>query len=170
MLLLSGQATHVFTSQKRWCNVTARVAVFIHNVTFRTGRLLFFLLPIRYLVVLNKLEILQPNPVQNIYWVIRSDINPVDLSRYSIQSGLYPEETLIKHHTAVIKPVWISISDPVEFFSKSSPSRILLWIAESVWIAIRNGNGNGLLFHMTQPTSRSTIKAIACSKPTISEH
>jgi len=33
-----------------------------------------------------------------------------------------------------------------------------------------NGNGNGLLFHMTQPISRSTIKAIACSKPTISEH
>jgi len=30
--------------------------------------------------------------------------------------------------------------------------------------------GNGLLFHMTQPTSRSTRKAIACSKPTISEH
>ena len=28
----------------------------------------------------------------------------------------------------------------------------------------------GLLFHMTQPTSRSIIKAIACSKPTISEH
>ena len=31
-------------------------------------------------------------------------------------------------------------------------------------------NGNGLLFHMTQPISRSTTKAIACSKPTISEH
>ena len=28
----------------------------------------------------------------------------------------------------------------------------------------------GLLFHMTQTTSRSTIKAIACSKPAISEH
>ena len=33
-----------------------------------------------------------------------------------------------------------------------------------------NGNGNGLLFHMTEPMSRSTIKAIACSKPTISEN
>ena len=31
-------------------------------------------------------------------------------------------------------------------------------------------NGNGLLFHMTPPISRRTIKAIACSKPTISEH
>jgi len=30
--------------------------------------------------------------------------------------------------------------------------------------------GNGLLFHMTQPTSRSTTKAIAWSKPTISEN
>jgi len=29
---------------------------------------------------------------------------------------------------------------------------------------------NGLLFHMTQPTSRSTIKVIACSKPTISKN
>ena len=34
----------------------------------------------------------------------------------------------------------------------------------------QHGNGNGLLFHMTQPISRSTIKAITCSKPTISEH
>jgi len=32
------------------------------------------------------------------------------------------------------------------------------------------GNGNGLLFHMTHPISSSTIKAIACSKPTISEN
>jgi len=31
-------------------------------------------------------------------------------------------------------------------------------------------NGNGLLFHMTQPISRSTIKAIACSKLAITEH
>jgi len=31
-------------------------------------------------------------------------------------------------------------------------------------------NGNGLLFHMTQPTNRSTTRTIACSKPTISEH
>jgi len=30
--------------------------------------------------------------------------------------------------------------------------------------------GNGLLFHMTQPTSRSVIKAITCSKPIVSEH
>jgi len=35
---------------------------------------------------------------------------------------------------------------------------------------IFRGNGNGLLFHMTQPTSRSTIIVIAWSKPTISEH
>jgi len=36
------------------------------------------------------------------------------------------------------------------------------------WISY--GNGNGLLFHTTQPTSRSSIKAIAYSKPTISEN
>ena len=37
----------------------------------------------------------------------------------------------------------------------------------------RNGQGsmvNGLLFHMTQPTSISIIKAIACSKPIVREH
>jgi len=32
------------------------------------------------------------------------------------------------------------------------------------------GNGNAFLFHMTQPTSRSTTKTIACSKPIISEN
>ena len=43
---------------------------------------------------------------------------------------------------------------------------------DSVFLAtfIGDGNGNGLLFHMTQPISRSTIKAIACSKPIISEN
>jgi len=35
---------------------------------------------------------------------------------------------------------------------------------------LSHGNVNGLLFHVTQPTIRSTIKAITCSKPTISEH
>ena len=39
------------------------------------------------------------------------------------------------------------------------------WKPKEYW-----NNGNGLLFHMTHPTSRSTMKAIACSKPTISEH
>ena len=42
--------------------------------------------------------------------------------------------------------------------------------ADSILFQEDNGNGNGLLFHMTQLISRSTIKAIACSKPTISEH
>ena len=39
-----------------------------------------------------------------------------------------------------------------------------------IYVVMGNGNGNGLLFHTTQPTSRSTIKAIAYSKPTISEN
>jgi len=45
-------------------------------------------------------------------------------------------------------------------------------LGRAIVLAIKsgNGNGNGLLFHMTQPISRSTIKGIACSKPTISEH
>jgi len=38
-----------------------------------------------------------PNPVQNIHGVIRSDPNPVDVSKDSIQSGLYP------------KKLWLSI-------------------------------------------------------------
>ena len=40
----------------------------------------------------------------------------------------------------MINAVWISISDPVEFFSKSSPIRIRFWSAESGWIAIRRPN------------------------------
>ena len=43
----------------------------------------------------------------------------------------------LKQFTAVINAVWISISDPVEFFSKSSPIQIRFWRAESGWIAIR---------------------------------
>ena len=39
-----------------------------------------------------------------------------------------------------------------------------------ICFVVHYGNGNGLLFHMTQPISRSTVKAIACSKPTISEN
>ena len=47
----------------------------------------------------------------------------------------------------------------------------VLWICTlHIYCESPLGNGNGLLFHMTQPISRSTIKAIACSKPTISEH
>jgi len=33
----------------------------------------------------------------------------------------------------------------------------------SFCVSYKHSNGNGLLFHMTQPTSRSTMKAIACS-------
>jgi len=32
-----------------------------------------------------------PNPVQNFFWVIRSDSNPVDLFKYFIQSSLCPK-------------------------------------------------------------------------------
>jgi len=49
----------------------------------------------------------------------------------------------------------------------------LICTFEKLWmefIRIELDFGNGLLFHMTQPTSRSTMKAIACSKPTISEN
>jgi len=57
-----------------------------------------------------------PNPVQNFLSTIRSDPNPADLSKYLIQSCLYPKKSLIKDYTAVINAVWISISYPVEFF------------------------------------------------------
>ena len=54
-------------------------------------------------------------------WVIRSDPNPVDLSKCFIQSGLCPKTTLIKDFTAVINAVWISISDPIEIQSNPDP-------------------------------------------------
>jgi len=56
------------------------------------------------------------NPVQNFYWVIQSYPNSVDLSKYLIQDVLSPKKNpLIKHFT-VMNAVWISISDPVNFF------------------------------------------------------
>ena len=57
-----------------------------------------------------------PNPFQNFHWIIKSDPNPLDLSKYLIQWGLCPKKTLIGHSTSVINAVWISISDLVEFF------------------------------------------------------
>jgi len=78
-----------------------------------------------------------PNPVQYFQCVIQSNPNPVALSKYFIQTGLYPKNPLIKHLTAVINAVSISISDPVEISSKSNPKRIQFWIAQSGWIAIR---------------------------------
>ena len=38
-------------------------------------------------------DICNPNPVQNFLGVIRSDPNPVGLSKYLIESGLYPKKT-----------------------------------------------------------------------------
>ena len=57
-----------------------------------------------------------PNPARNFHWVFRSDLHPVDLSEYLIQSDYVRKKILIKHFTALINAVWISISDPVEFF------------------------------------------------------
>jgi len=62
-----------------------------------------------------------PNPVQYFRWEIRSYPNPVDLSKYLIQSGLYPKKTLIKHFSAVINAIWISTSDPFDFFRNPVP-------------------------------------------------
>jgi len=52
-----------------------------------------------------------------------------------------------RHQIFMLSTVGLQVSFPVEF-----------------------NNANGLLFHMAQPTSRSTIKPIAWSKPTNSEH
>jgi len=77
------------------------------------------------------------NPVQYLHCIIQSDPNSEVLLKCLIQSGLNPKIPLIEHLTGVIKTVWISVSDPVEFFSKCSPLRFRFWIAESSWIAIR---------------------------------
>ena len=57
-----------------------------------------------------------------------------------------------------------------EFTCHDNSPRTLVATFNRSQVNISNGNGNGLLFHMTQPISRSTIKAIACSKPAITEH
>jgi len=53
---------------------------------------------------------------------------------------------MIKHSIAVINAVWISISDPAEIFSKSSPTRIRFWIAEPVG----SRSGNRIMFNTDQ--------------------
>ena len=73
-----------------------------------------------------------PNPVQYSYCVIQSDPNPAVLSKYLTRSGLYQKKTLIKHFIAVINAVWISISDPVEFFKNPvRPDAVLNW---RIWL------------------------------------
>jgi len=54
--------------------------------------------------------------------------------------------------------------------ARAHPENNICSLITQNYFVVVVGNGNGLLFHMTQPTSRSTIKAIACSKPTISEN
>jgi len=49
---------------------------------------------------------------------------------------------------------------------RSRSQRLWQSLGVEVWWSMVNG----LLFHMTQPTSRSIMKAIACSKPIVSEH
>ena len=76
-----------------------------------------------------------PNPVQYFHCVIQSDPNPMVLSKYLIRP-VHIWKKLIKHLTAVIKAVWISTSDPAEFFSKSSPIRFwkMKWRStNSIW-------------------------------------
>ena len=70
-------------------------------------------------------EFCNPNSVQYFHCVIQSDLNPVMLSKYLIQSGLYQKNHLIQHFTAVINTSWISISDPVP----SEISDLLLFLS-----------------------------------------
>ena len=64
-----------------------------------------------------------PKPVQNFYRVIQSDHNPVYLSKYLIQSGLYPKNPLIKNYTAVINNNHPRINVTSQLFvKKSNPS------------------------------------------------
>jgi len=67
-----------------------------------------------------------PNPVQNFHWVIRSEPNPVDLSKYLIQSGLYKKKLwlsmLLQWSTQFGYPYLIRLSffrNPVRYGSGS---------------------------------------------------
>jgi len=52
----------------------------------------------------------------------------------------YPKTPLIKHLTAVIYAIWISITDPVEIFSKSNPIRVR-------WRIRLDRSGNRIMFN-----------------------
>jgi len=79
----------------------------------------------------------------------------------------------IKAHTAILQTFsHILPKFPTDFariFTQSNVLGVHFYPASYTSVE-KYYNGNGLLFRMTQPTGRSTITAIACSKPTISEH
>ena len=77
-----------------------------------------------------------PNPVHTFYWVIRTDPNPVVLSKYMIQSSLCPKKKLLLSNYCSECSLDIHIWSG-RVFSKSSPIRVRFWIAHSGWITIR---------------------------------
>jgi len=77
------------------------------------------------------------NPVQNFLSVIRSDPNPVDLSKYLIQSGFYLKKKLwlsilLQWSMQFGYPYLIRLS-----FLKIQSNPVRFWSTESGWIAIR---------------------------------
>jgi len=109
-----------------------------------------------------------PNPVQNFHWVIRSDPNPVDLSKYLIQSSLYPKNSLIKHYTAVMNAVWISTSDPVEFFrnpvQSGSGSELQNPVGSRSWNRIIFNTAAVAASGPTRWTSTYGLEPVLCNK------
>jgi len=91
---------------------------------------------------------------------------------YSITIKLYINEECLKPNVAgkAQENHWKIFKKISWFPPRFTRKYCCYWTTYSRTCEFHNGNGNGLLFHMTQPISRSTIKAIACSKPTISEH
>jgi len=65
-----------------------------------------------------------PNAVQDFRWEIQSDPNPVDLSKYLIQSDLYPKKTLIKHFFCSVQLTLDIHIISGGVFSKSSSIRV----------------------------------------------
>ena len=68
-----------------------------------------------------------PHPVQNFHWVIRSDLNPVNLSKYFVQAGLYPKKLWQFGYPYLIRLSFFEIqSDPVLNCKIRSGNRIML--------------------------------------------
>jgi len=79
------------------------------------------------------------------------------------------EKTLINHLSAVINAFWMSISDPIEFFSKSSPTTGPVSELQS---PIGSQSGNQIIFNIAGnqrwAMSELHVKFIQCIESKIS--
>jgi len=97
--------------------------------------------------------------------VMQSDAKPIVQSSCLIQPGLYPKN-LFKHLTAVFNTVWLSISDPEEFFRNpvrsDSGSELQNPIGSRSGNRITFNTGTHWIWHGPRPVTKGPLR---CFRP-----